>query len=213
MNIKFIYFDLGDTLLYKQYLLETIQQTIFKYTFTRLDISEIRKQLTFLKESIVFPDNPDYVFYTMFNLKLLESLSITNNLLLISDELFVLCKRLNWAEFKDNYILNTINIPKGILSNWNKKINNDLLLLPYDFSIILGSEIEGIAKPNLAYYELAIKKTGLRPDEILYIGDSITLDLLPALNKGLNAYIIDRYGLYPFLKNRISSMQEILILL
>jgi FMN phosphatase YigB (HAD superfamily) len=41
------------------------------------------------------------------------------------------------------------------------------------------------------------------------VGDSIKLDIEPALNLGLNAFLIDRENYHPALKNRITSLNDL----
>ena len=67
----------------------------------------------------------------------------------------------------------------------------------------------GVAEPNVEFYKRALEKIPFEADEVLYIRDSIKLDLKPALSLGIKTLIIDRVNFYPNLEKRISSLNEI----
>ena len=67
-----------------------------------------------------------------------------------------------------------------------------------------------MAKPSLEFYKRALEKIPFKADEVLYIGDSIKLDMEPAISLGIETLIIDRDNFYPNLEKRISSLNEIL---
>ena len=67
----------------------------------------------------------------------------------------------------------------------------------------------GVAKPNIEFYQKALEKIPFDVHEVLYVGDSIKLDLEPASKLGFKVLIIDRDNFYPNSKNKISSLTEI----
>lgn len=82
----------------------------------------------------------------------------------------------------------------GIISNGVDKDqiyklkNNGILIL---FSDIIISESVGFAKPQKEIFELAVKRSGLHPEECFYFGNSYTLDYTGAKKAGLNSYWIN----------------------
>jgi putative hydrolase of the HAD superfamily len=72
-----------------------------------------------------------------------------------------------------------------------------------------SSENESLRKPEIGFYEEILKKLKVKPSEIIYIGDSVKLDLEPALSIDINAWLIDRNNHYPNCSRKISSLFEI----
>jgi FMN phosphatase YigB (HAD superfamily) len=62
----------------------------------------------------------------------------------------------------------------------------------WDFGVFSG--IEGVEKPDLRIYELALQRANLsNPREVLHIGDSHLKDYLPAKSVGMHAVLLDRF--------------------
>ena len=59
---------------------------------------------------------------------------------------------------------------------------------------VFTSEDAKSYKPRKELFELALKNTGLSPDEVLHIGDSISSDVKGATAVGINAIWINRSG-------------------
>lgn len=59
--------------------------------------------------------------------------------------------------------------------------------------MILSEEVEAI-KPDKIIFEEALKKADSRPEEVIFIGDSWTSDVLGALNCGIRTIWINRYN-------------------
>ncbi len=209
-QIKAIYFDVANTLLQKPDLIIKIYQILKEHGYD-IPISHLERTHKQLSELILFPDKTSFEFYEKFNEEFLFSLGIKPDNNLIKD-MFKACTYLPWTPFDDLKELERIKLPMGIISNWDKSLPDKLALYfpNLEFKSILGSELNGMRKPELKFYELMIKESGLKPDEILYIGDSIKLDILPASNLGVQAILIDRLNIYPYSGiPRISNMNEI----
>ncbi len=50
----------------------------------------------------------------------------------------------------------------------------------------------GYDKPDIRFYQEALRRCGLQPDEVLMIGDSMTTDILGAQAAGMDALFFDR---------------------
>ena len=50
----------------------------------------------------------------------------------------------------------------------------------------------GYDKPDVRFYEEALRRCGLQPSEVLMIGDSMTTDILGAQAAGMDALFFDR---------------------
>jgi putative hydrolase of the HAD superfamily len=208
IKYKCILFDAANTLIHKPDLFPAIGQVLRDYGH-EVPEQMIRKNHKLISEVLVFPDVTSESFYSGFNAELLYSLGIVPTNALLAD-IFKKCSYLPWHMFEDAACLTQITLPKGILSNFNtslvQKIN---LLFNEQFSHLAVSETMGLRKPDPAFYRKAIEGLGYQAEELLYIGDSLKLDIEPAEKLNMNAILIDREGMYPQYKNRISSFEEL----
>lgn len=99
-------------------------------------------------------------------------------------------------------LLRELRVETGILSNGSLQQQSQKLkmlkLLPcFNAHKIFTSDELGIAKPALKLFLLIGKLLELKPAEILYIGDSLELDIQPALQVGWQAILLDHHKLYP----------------
>ena len=206
--IRFVFFDVANTLLHKPALYQRIAAALKNNNIT-VDLIQLRNNHKLLSEVIRFPDKTNSDFYRQFNAELLYSLGIIPTTLLL-DDIFEFCTYLPWEAFEDVSSINAISLPKGIISNWDTTLSQQLKAhLDVDFDIVVGSAESGVAKPNLSLYKKAILLSGFEPHEILFVGDSLKLDIEPAQKCGIQAILIDRYQLFLNYKNRIRFMSEL----
>ena len=206
--MKYILFDVAGTLLYKPSFYVKISEVLMQFGYS-VEEKTIKNNHKILSESIFFPDRTSEEFYANFNKEFLYSLGIipTEELL---KAIFQACSYLPWEKFDDAEFLNEIKLPVGIISNFNSTLKEKLKsFFNIDFADIFVSEELGIAKPSLDFYKRALEKIGVDPSEIIYVGDSVKLDLEPAQKLGINAYVIDRENYFQVQKNRISSLYDL----
>jgi FMN phosphatase YigB (HAD superfamily) len=207
--IKHILFDVADTLLHKPLLIPKVEKTLLQhgYVIPRPDIQRAHRAV---REAITFPDRTDKEFYLGFNLRFLAVLGIMPSARIVED-IYLNCRELEWEPFDDVVALKSINMPIGIVSNWDVTLPQKLMLHGLDFfSPTLCSEAVGVAKPDLAFYCSAADCCGVLPEQILYIGDSISLDMEPSSAVGMQPVLLDRYGLSPHYSGyRISTLGEL----
>jgi len=206
--IKYIFFDVSATLLGKPVLFTTIQNTLKDHNYN-VSLENIKQKHKLLSEVIHFPDRTDQDFYKKFNSDLLYLLGIVPTTSLL-DAVFENCTYLPWEKFEDTSVLTELDLPLGIISNFNTTLKDKLNSFFGDiFQDIFVSEELGVAKPSVEFYKRALEKIPFKADEVLYIGDSIKLDMEPAISLGIETLIIDRDNFYPNLEKRISSLNEI----
>jgi putative hydrolase of the HAD superfamily len=206
--IKYIFFDVSATLLGKPVLFTTIQNTLKDHNYY-VSLDDIKHKHKLLSEVIHFPDRTDQEFYKKFNLNLLYLLGIVPTAGLL-DAVFKNCTYLPWEKFEDTSVLTELGVPLGIISNFNTTLKDKLNFFFGDiFQDIFVSEELGVAKPSVEFYKRALEKIPFTAEEVLYIGDSIKLDMEPATSLGIETLIIDRDNFYPNLEKRISSLNEI----
>lgn len=88
------------------------------------------------------------------------------------------------------YYINTKGIRSGVISNISfsgealtERINR---LLPDNrFEFIIASSEYVLRKPNPILFKIALKKAGLKPDEVWFCGDSTTADVKGASSAGI----------------------------
>lgn len=206
---RVLLFDAANTLIHKPDLWIRISGVLQKYNI-EVDQVELRKKHKLLSEIVHFPDRTSAEFYRIFNYEFLLSLGIVagNQML---DELFEACTYLPWRAFDDTRSLENIPVKKAILSNFNTKLAEHINeIFPRNFfDAIIGSEKEGIAKPDIAFYQRALAILDEEPGSILYIGDSLKLDILPARSLGIDAWLIDRDNNFNAFDKRITSLDEL----
>ena len=62
------------------------------------------------------------------------------------------------------------------------------------FKKVIESAKVGIRKPNSAIFELGVKALGLKPEEVLVVGDSIKNDIDPARKLGCQTLLLEGSG-------------------
>lgn len=207
-TIKYILFDAANTLIHKPTLWIKFSAVLTKYGY-HVDEHKLQLHHKLLSEFFHFPDRTSESFYNQFNNDLLLSLGIvpTDDLL---SELFKECSYLPWAKFDDTDWLTEVNVPMGVLSNFNNNLNGLLGdLFGNVFSNIIVSEIVSLRKPSADFYLYALEQINLPAKNILYIGDSLKLDMMPASKLGMQVRLIDRIDAFSAYPNAISSLQII----
>lgn len=193
--IKAIFFDVANTLLQKSALVPNIQATLREHGYT-IEAKEIQLEHQKLTERVVFPDTTNKQFYEQFNSDLCEALGVEPAQELI-DAIYSQNRGLNWTPFEDTSCLNLLEVPLGIGSNWDSTLRAKLTqYFTIDFNWILVSEELGIKKPNASFFSKMIEVSGHEANEIMFVGDSMRLDILPAIDIGIQAVLIDRTDFY-----------------
>lgn len=207
-KIAYILFDAANTLIHKPELWSSFQSVFSKYGHILAD-EKLKLHHKILSETIIFPDRTTKEFYFFFNGELLMSLGIVPTKKML-DDLFQACSYLPWSCFEDAYWLKESTVKMGILSNFNNNLPDIVIkLFGNIFTEIIVSESVEVRKPDLKFYTLASEKIGISPNDILYVGDSLKLDIIPATEAGFNCNLIDRNGIYLNFENRISSLNNL----
>jgi len=196
MSIRALFLDVANTLLHKPQLYPEIHRILSKFGH-QVPLSSIIYHHRIISEIIVFPDKTSHEFYFEFNSHLLRSFGIIPSIE-ITDELFNACSYLPWKAFDDVSHLKSISLPIGILSNWDDSLRTHLSkVIDIEPKWILGSKEFKIRKPSLDFFKLAVNVSTFKFEEVAYVGDSLRLDIEPALKLGLAAFLIDRDNLFP----------------
>lgn len=62
--------------------------------------------------------------------------------------------------------------------------------------VIVDSEVVGVAKPDPAIFTPALQALGVVPERCLYVGDSVSNDVVGARAAGMTPLLLDPYGLH-----------------
>ena len=83
-------------------------------------------------------------------------------------------------------ILRHIAAPKVLVSNFYGNISNVLSEFGLDglFLDVIESAVVGIRKPDPRIFALGVEALGLKPEQVVVVGDSIDKDILPAKQAG-----------------------------
>jgi len=78
------------------------------------------------------------------------------------------------------------------------------------FEIVLFAGEIGFRKPELGFFWELARRSGTDPEEILYVGDSLLVDYLPAMKSGMSARLLCRHeALRPAGVETIASLGDL----
>ena len=94
--------------------------------------------------------------------------------------------------------LKAAGLTLGVISNRDEPLGDYLSEIGlgeyFDFSLAAG-EVQ-VWKPNRAVFVHALQKTGLRPEQAVYVGDNYFADIIGARNAGMKPVLLDVHGLF-----------------
>jgi putative hydrolase of the HAD superfamily len=100
----------------------------------------------------------------------------------------------------------------GVISNfeeWLERLLESLEVTRF-FGVRVISGAEGVEKPDPRIFRLALDRTGMLPEESVYVGDSPSFDIEPARAVGMFAVLLDRRGRHAdHVGPRITSLDEL----
>lgn len=91
------------------------------------------------------------------------------------------------------------NFKIGIIANQSlgteKRLQNHGILQYID--LVVASAEEGVAKPDLGIFEIALERSGCWPENAVMVGDRIDNDIVPAKKMGMHTiWVKQGYGKY-----------------
>jgi len=101
----------------------------------------------------------------------------------------------------------------GLISNVAQDMESTfakLGLQPYLNFKVTSAEV-GYDKPRPEIFQAALMKAGVKPEEMLYVGDQYQIDIVGARGVGIHAILIDRHNYYTDITDcpRIHSLIQI----
>jgi len=80
----------------------------------------------------------------------------------------------------------------GFAGNHSRRTEDFVRALCVPADLVGSSEAWGVAKPDPGFFRKIVDLSGLPPNEIVYVGDRIDNDVLPALRAGMQAIFVAR---------------------
>lgn len=205
MKIRSVYFDLGLTLVYTP-VDQVYQQVLASYGFQK-GSQDIRK--AFYLADKVFMRNYPHVLGTDPAYFMPWFLGIVN---------YNLGLRLNLAEavtaYQEAYRnrnagwrlipgadrllqqLRARGIHTGLISNWDTTCRRVLAENGLDTlleTVVISSET-GLEKPDPHIFETALNRSGIKPEQTLFVGDNYYDDVIGAAKCGIRCLLLAPYG-------------------
>lgn len=80
----------------------------------------------------------------------------------------------------------------GLAANQPERAATELTAIGLPLSFLATSAGWGVAKPSAAFFDRLVLAAGVAPEEIVYVGDRLDNDVLPAKAHGMQAMLIRR---------------------
>ncbi len=87
----------------------------------------------------------------------------------------------------------------GLISNFETWLQEMLVELEvgHIFEVTVISGVEGVEKPDPGIYRLALERGAVAAGNAVHVGDSESLDVIPAREAGMHTVLLDRVARYP----------------
>ena len=97
----------------------------------------------------------------------------------------------------------------GLISNGQRDLEEFARHHSLDVDVAVGSKSHGRTKPHASIFQRALAALGVAAGEAVMVGDSFQDDIVGARALGLRAILLDRDGLYPGEKDRITDLFQL----
>lgn len=211
LQYKAVLFDAGGTLLdpYPSFagkfasVCESFDANVSANDISRVE-KEIWKEVLEKRSSIPYASSPEQSkqFWLWFYKTFLSALGFSDRDDVLEELYNVFSNPKTYKIFPDVIPflekITNYGLSMGIVSNWESWL--PLLLeqcniAKYFQTIAVSGEI-GIEKPDKRIFEIPLYRLKVSPADVVYIGDVLETDILPALEVGMYAVLVDRKGVY-----------------
>ncbi|MDH5450477.1 MAG: HAD family hydrolase [Candidatus Bathyarchaeota archaeon] len=220
MHVKAVLFDLGRTLVKTAYF-PKIYKRILQIYGVKVSSEEVlkahrdnEKEFDVVKGQLQLGKD----FWIKWNLRVLESVSIQQNRRLLAKKIDEL-----WWEYADAEVypdvmetlaqLKAKGVKVGMVTNGLKKDFEQILArlkLTNYFDVVVGIDTCNKGKPDKEIFLYALDKLRVRPEEAVFVGDSLKYDYEGAKKAGLKPLLIDREGKSSENVETIRNLTEVL---
>jgi len=218
LRVRAVLFDLGNTLVYQQPY-EPFQKILQANGVLR-SIEEIReafekcgKEFDVEKHKALGP----HEFYARWNMVILKHLGITRSVRKLAEEIdsrwFDFSKIYVYPEVKDSLRkLKQMGLNLGVVTGGYELDIEQILPragLEEFFEVCVGADTTGKRKPSPEAFKHALKRLSVKPEEAIFVGDSLEQDYFGAQKVGMKAILIQREGKPTVGVKTITSLREI----
>lgn len=110
----------------------------------------------------------------------------------------------NLWEVVPDYVVPTLQRLRGggyrlvVVSNANGTLRRkfERVGLAPHVDVLLDSAVEGLEKPDPRFFELALQRSGARPESTVHVGDLYHVDVAGARSAGIGAVLVDEAWLH-----------------
>jgi len=197
MDIKAIFFDTSNTLYNSPELEEEMKATPINFIMHQKGVSEEKALSIFeiakirAKEKGILLTKTNVLIEAGFSNSDYQNFNATINTGLYLSPIKENVDTLTWLSTKCSL---------GVITNINNKfLQNVLRSLGFSdnlFSYFVTADDVSKSKPDLEPFLMAIKKSKLKPKQILYVGDQVKKDMEPAKRVGMKTALVDYKGQY-----------------
>lgn len=220
MQIKAVLFDLGDTLVRTADIPEIYRRISENYG-VKVSTDEIREAHKDVGESDAIEGmiSSGQEFWVKWNAEVLKRAGIRENRAFLARKIDEL-----WWEYADLEVypdvietltqLKAKGVKTGVITNGLKRDYEQILRrlkLTDFFDIVIGIDTCNKAKPDNEIFLHAVNMLNVRPEQAVFIGDSVKYDYEGARNAGLKPLLIDREGKASEGVEAIRSLTEVLL--
>jgi putative hydrolase of the HAD superfamily len=205
LNVSFVWFDIGYTLLYTQR--ETTYQKALRKFGIDVPLKDLEKEFhltdkLFMREYPGFFLQPRDVFMPAYLGIVNHRMGVRVNLCELDACWETIKKQFEnyWLPFKGVkevlLELERRSIGLGVISNWDctaRDILRSAGLSRFFDPLIISCEVD-CTKPDARIFDLALQKASAEAHRSLYVGDNYYDDCLGSRKVGMNALIINRFG-------------------
>ena len=218
LKIKAVLFDLGNTLVYQQP--HEPFQKILQANGVFKSMEEIREAFEKCSrefDSEKYEELPSHEFYVRWNMTILKYLGITRSVRRLAAEI-----DRQWFNFSEVYVypevkdslrrLKQMGLKLGLVTGGYELDIEQILPragLAEFFAVCVGCDTVGKKKPSSEAFKHALKKLGVKPNEAIFVGDSLEDDYFGAKKVGMKAVLIQREGKPVAGVESITNLKEI----
>ena len=205
MDISFVWFDIGYTLLYMQREV-TYQQALREFSID-LPLEDIEKEFhltdkLFMREYPGFFLQPREVFMPAYLGIMNYKMGVSVNVCQLDACWEKIKKDVKkyWLPFNGvREVLSELkqkSIGLGIISNWDCTARDILAgadLIDFFDHLVISCEVD-CSKPDSRIFNLALEKAFIEARRCIYVGDNYYDDVIGSRKVGMNALVINRFG-------------------
>jgi HAD superfamily hydrolase (TIGR01509 family) len=198
---KFLFFDVGNTLLFPNRDRIHAPLTARGITPTPDHLNDLERRTKNQFDSLMLQNGHDLGFWSLYYTRLLEELGLAD--LPLRDQLVSAIRdSANWDQIRPGTRERLQDLARryqlAVISNADGHIDKVLSRcgIADCFRTITDSGLVGFEKPHPEIFRQALKSLNAQPDASLYIGDVYSVDYLGATSAGMHAILMDVLGAY-----------------